>query len=83
MKHLLVLNGKYYAGENTKENKLVFELERSKAVPVDEERLKFIVSTISGWVTDNEIQLKRLEVLREKRRDKPDVQMPKVQGTSL
>ncbi|EGW39186.1 hypothetical protein [Desulfosporosinus sp. OT] len=73
MKALIVLNGKYYAGENEKENKLVFEPERSKAVPVDEERLKFIVNAISGWVMDDEIQLGRLEILREKRRDKPNV----------
>lgn len=70
MKALIVLNGKYYAGENVKENKLVFEPERSKAMPVDEERLKFIVNTISGWVTDDEIQLGRLEILRSKGRTK-------------
>ena len=68
MKALIVLNGEYYAGENTKENKLVFEPERSKAVPVDERRLKFIISAISGWITDDVIKLRRLEVLWEKRR---------------
>lgn len=32
MKSLVVLNGEYYCGENTQENKLVFLPERAKAV---------------------------------------------------
>lgn len=72
MKALVVLNGDYYAGENKDENKLIFIPERAKAVPVDEKRLKFIIDAISGWVMNDVIQLKRLEVLREKRVKKND-----------
>lgn len=78
MKALVVLNGQYYAGENVRENKLIFNPERAKAVPVDEQRLKFIMWAISGWVTDDEIELGRIEILRKKGGLKPNVPMPKV-----
>ncbi|WP_407310967.1 hypothetical protein [Desulfosporosinus sp. SB140] len=70
MKALVVLNGQYYAGKNDQDNKLIFELERAKAVPVDDEGLKFIVQTVAEWVVDNEIELKRLEILRKKSQSK-------------
>lgn len=61
---LLVLNGQYYAGENKEDNKLVFHSERSKAVAIDERRLRFIVRTIYGWFMSGEVPLQRLEILK-------------------
>ncbi|HBV87021.1 MAG TPA: hypothetical protein DEF42_10305 [Desulfosporosinus sp.] len=68
MKALVVLNGQYFAGKNELDNKLIFEPERTKAMPVDDKDLKFIVQTVAGWVADNEIELHRLEILRAKKR---------------
>lgn len=64
MKSLIVLNGQYCCGENTEENKLVFIPERSKAVAVDERRLRFIDQCIFSWFMSGEIVLKRIEVLK-------------------
>jgi len=63
MKAIVVLNGQFYSGENTEENKLTFTPERSEAVIIDERRLRFIIKTITNWFMDGEIVLKRLEVL--------------------
>lgn len=63
MKHLVVLNGQYFAGKNTKDNKLVFVPDRSKAVKVDEKQLRFIIDSIYEWFMAGEIELKRVEVL--------------------
>jgi len=62
MKAIVVLNGQFYSGENTKENKLTFSHKRSDAVIIDERRLRFIIKTITNWFMDEEIVLKRLEV---------------------
>ncbi|KLU66735.1 hypothetical protein DEAC_c14030 [Desulfosporosinus acididurans] len=64
MKHLLVLNGQYYSGENAAENKLVFKEGRSNAVAIDERRLRYLIQTIIGWFMSGEIELKRIEVLK-------------------
>ncbi|EGW36479.1 hypothetical protein [Desulfosporosinus sp. OT] len=64
MKHLLVFNGQYYAGENTEDNKLIFVSERSNAMPIDERRLRYIMQTIFNWFMAREIELKRIEVLK-------------------
>ncbi len=64
VKALIVLNGQYYAGENTQENKLIFNPKRSEAVVVDERRLRFITQSILRWFMNGEIELKRLEILR-------------------
>ncbi|EHQ92163.1 hypothetical protein [Desulfosporosinus youngiae] len=64
MKALVVLNGLYYAGENTQENKLIFRPNRSEAVVVDERRLRFIVQSILRWFMDRDIALQRLEILK-------------------
>jgi len=63
MKALVVMNGEFYAGENTRENKLIFIPDRSKAVVVDERRLRFIIQSIHRWFMTGEIKLKRLEIL--------------------
>ncbi|MCO1599770.1 hypothetical protein [Desulfosporosinus nitroreducens] len=63
MKAIVVLNGQFYSGENTEENKLTFSSKRSDAVIIDERRLRFIIKTITNWFMDEEIVLKRLEVL--------------------
>ncbi|KLU64039.1 hypothetical protein DEAC_c40330 [Desulfosporosinus acididurans] len=64
MKHLLVLNGEYYAVENKEENKLVFLQGRNNAVAVDERRLRYLLQTIQRWFMSGEIELKRIEVLK-------------------
>lgn len=64
MKAIVVMNGQFYTGENTEENKLNFSPERSKAVVVDERRLRYITQTVLRWFMGGEIELKRLEILR-------------------
>lgn len=61
---ILVVNGKFYAGENTVENVLVFSPERNEAVLIGEAGLKSVIKSVLGWVVDGEIELKRIEVLR-------------------
>lgn len=63
MKAIVVMNGQFYSGEDTQENKLNFSPDRSKAVVVDERRLRFITRSVLGWFMAGEIQLKRLEIL--------------------
>jgi hypothetical protein len=63
-KSLVVLNGQYYCGENKEENKLVFLPERSKAIRVDERRVRFIIQSILRWNMSGEISLRRLEILK-------------------
>ena len=58
------MNGQFYSGENTQENKLNFSPERSKAVIVDERRLRYITQTVLNWSMWGTIELKRLEILR-------------------
>lgn len=64
MKSFVVLNGQYYAGENAKENKLMFLEGRENAAAIDERRLRYILRTIIGWFMSGEIELKRIEVLK-------------------
>ena len=64
MKAIVVMNGQFYSGEDTKENKLNFCQERANAVAVDERRVRFIVRTILGWFMSGEIKLQRLEILK-------------------
>lgn len=64
MKSFVVMNGQYYAGEDTQNNKLNFCHGRANAVAVDQRRVRFIVRTILGWVMSGEIELNRLEILR-------------------
>lgn len=64
MKAIVVMNGQFYAGENTQDNTLVFSPERSKAVAVDDRRLRYITQTVLRWSMDRVIELKRLEILR-------------------
>ena len=61
---ILVVNGKFYAGENPVENVLVFSPERHEAVPIGEAGLKSVIKSVLGWVVDGEIELRRIEVLR-------------------
>lgn len=63
MKAIVVMNGQFYSGENAQENKLNFSPDRSKAVVVDERRLRFITRSVLGWFMAGEIELKRLEIL--------------------
>jgi len=64
MRSLVVLNGQYYAGENKEDNKLMFRPSRSKAVAVDERRVRFIVQSILRWFMNQDITLQRLEILK-------------------
>jgi len=64
MESLIVLNGQYYCGVNAVNNKLIFKPSRSEAVALSEDMKNSILHAIFGWVMDNEIKLKRLEVLR-------------------
>jgi hypothetical protein len=64
MKSLIVLNGEYYAGENTEDNTLVFLPDRKNAVVVDERRVRFIIQSILRWNMSGEISLRRLEILK-------------------
>ena len=78
-KSIVVLNGEFYAGENTQENKLIFSPDRKKAVLVDERRERFITQTASYWNMSGERKLKRLEIIEVKEETK-NVRMTKVQG---
>jgi len=64
MKAIVVMNGQFYAGENTQDNTLVFNPDRSKAVEVDERRLRYITQTVLRWSMDKVIELQRLEILK-------------------
>lgn len=64
MKAIVVMNGQFYAGENAQENTLTFSPDRSKAVIVDERRLRFIVQSVLRWNMSGEIELRRLEILK-------------------
>jgi hypothetical protein len=81
-KSIVVLNGEFYAGENTQENKLIFSPDRRKAVLVDERRERYITQTVSWWNMSGERKLKRYEVLEVKEEVK-HVSMPNVQRKSL
>ncbi|KUO70164.1 MAG: hypothetical protein APF81_03830 [Desulfosporosinus sp. BRH_c37] len=63
MKQLIVLNGQFYCGENKEDNKLMFDPDRSKAIEVDERRVRYIVHNIYGWYRYREIKLQRLEII--------------------
>lgn len=64
MNAIVVLNGQFYSGENAQENKLTFSPHRSKAVVVDERRLRYITQTALRWFMGGEIVLNRFEILR-------------------
>ncbi len=81
-KSIIVLNGEFYAGENTQEDKLIFSPDRKKAVLVDERRERFITQTVSGWNMSGERKLKRLEIIEVKEETK-NVPMSKVQREGL
>jgi hypothetical protein len=81
-KSIVVLNGEFYAGENTKENKLIFSPDRKKAVLVDERRERYITQTVSWWNTSGERKLKRLEII-EVKEEAENVSIPKVQRERL
>jgi len=63
MKAIVVMNGQFYSGENARDNKLNFSPERSKAVVVDERRLRDITKSVFNWSLDGTIDLRRFEVL--------------------
>lgn len=63
-KAIIVMNGQFYAGEDTQNNTLVFTPDRSKAVIVDERRLRYITNTVFRWFMAGVIELKRFEILR-------------------
>lgn len=63
MNKLLVLNGGYFAGHDTDLNVLLFESDRSKAKPLSKEALGIVLRVVMCWIADDEIELKRLEVL--------------------
>jgi len=64
VKSIVVMNGQFYSGENTKDNKLLFNPDRTKAVEVDERRLRFITQTVLRWFMNREIDLERFEILK-------------------
>jgi len=64
MNAIVVMNGQFYSGENVQDNKLNFSPDRSKAVLVDERRLRFITQSVLRWFMNGEIELKRLEIIR-------------------
>jgi len=63
MKSLIVLNGKFYAGTD-QDHKLILKDKRSDAQPIDGDELKIVISALLCRVMADEIELKRLEVLR-------------------
>ena len=64
MKAIVVMNGEFYCGENIEKNELNFTPDRSKAVAVDERRLRYITQAVLRWFMSGVIELKRLEILR-------------------
>jgi len=64
MKAIVVMNGQFYAGENTKGDMLNFSPDRKRAVKVDDRRLRFITQSVLRWFMNGEIELKRLEIIR-------------------
>ena len=63
-KAIIVMNGQFYCGETVGEDhKLNFSPERSKAVEVDQRRLRYIVNSILRWFMADNIKLQRLEIL--------------------
>lgn len=66
MSNFLVLNGGYFTGHNTELNVLTFEHDRSKAKPLSKDALGLVLRVVMCWIADNEIELKRLEVLSVK-----------------
>lgn len=64
MKAIIVMNGQFYTGENTEDNTLNFSPDKSKAVIVDERRLRYITQTVLRWFMGGEIVLNRFEILR-------------------
>ena len=64
MKAIVVMNGQFYSGESVGEDhKLNFSPDRSKAVVVDQRRLRYIVNSILRWFMADNIKLQRLEIL--------------------
>ena len=64
MKAIVVMNGQFYAGETVGEDhKLNFSPNRSKAVVVDERRLRYLTQVVFNWSMSGEIVLKRFEIL--------------------
>ncbi len=64
MKAIIVMNGQFYSGENDQDNTLNFSPDRTKAVEVDERRLRYITQTVLNWSMWGTIELKRLEILK-------------------
>ena len=63
MESLIVLNGKFYAGTD-QDHKLILKDKRSEALLIDGDELKIVVGALLCRVMADEIELKRLEVLR-------------------
>ena len=63
MESLIVLNGKFYAGTDP-DHKLILKDKRSEALPIDGDELKIVMGAMLCRVMADEIELKRLEVLR-------------------